>query len=103
MFDDQYRGTEASDVYSIGAMIYRLFAGQPPFEVPNMLLLEKYARNCLHEDLQVLQPSCPGALNQLVNQMLTKNPERRPNLKVIIDQLISLEIEHFQDGTLIEL
>ena len=103
MFDDSYRATEASDVYSIGAMIYSLFAGQPPFEVPNMPLLEKYAKTCLHEDLQVLQPSCPGALNQLVNQMLTKNPQRRPHLKVIIDQLISLEIEHFQNGTLIDL
>ena len=103
MFDDSYLATESSDVYSIGVMIYRMFAGQPPFEVANMKLLRKYSNSCLHEDLQVLQPACPGALNQLVNQMLTKNPVRRPNLKVIIDQLISLEIEHFQDRTLVQL
>ncbi len=103
MFDPSYRATEASDVYSLGALIYRLFAGHPPFAANEFQRLKHLTQSKIHTDLQVLQESCPGALNQLVNHMLSKDPARRPNMKVLLDQLISLEIEFLQDHTEITL
>lgn len=103
MFDARYVATEASDVYSLGALIYRLFSGRPPFAVSNFDLLRRQIQTRMHSDLQVVQESCPGALNQLVNHMLAKSPTRRPNMKVLLDQLISLEIEFLQDDTVITL
>lgn len=103
MFEPNYQAHESSDVYALGALIYRMFASQPPFAQRDFLELKRAAQTQLHQDLQVAHDACPGGLNQLVNEMLTKDPSRRPNLKVLIDQLISLEIEHLQDTTLIEL
>lgn len=103
MFDQNYVATEASDVYSLGALIYRLFAGRPPFAVGDFDQLKRQIQTKIHTDLQVVQESCPGALNQLINQMLAKAPSRRPNMKLLLDQLISLEIEHLQDDTVIAL
>lgn len=103
MFAPDYVATEASDVYSLGALIYRLFAGHPPFATNDFQRLKQHAQTKLHTDLQVVQPRCPGALNQLINQMLAKCPTRRPNMKVLLDQLISLEIEFLQDHTPIQL
>lgn len=103
MFEERYVASEASDVYSLGALIYRLFAGQPPFAVGDFQQLRRQVQTKMHIDLQVSQKSCPGALNQLINQMLAKSPSRRPNMKVLLDQLISLEIEFLQDDTVITL
>lgn len=101
MFDADYRANEASDVYSLAALVYRMFAGRPPFASQDLVVLKRAVQQELHDDLQVLQESCPGALNQLVNQMLSKDPNRRPDMKVLLDQLISLEIEYLQDHRII--
>jgi serine/threonine protein kinase len=103
MFEANYVANEASDVYSLGALIYRLFSGQPPHDANQFDKLKRSIQNEIHADLQIAQESCPGALNQLVNQMLSKSPTRRPNMKVLLDQLISLEIEFLQDHRSIEI
>lgn len=92
-----YRAQTASDVYAWGVLAYWLLSGRWPFEIDSVESLQAAHRQQIPVELQVVQPSCPGPLNQLVNQALAKNPLRRPASKFLLDCLISIEIDHLHD------
>lgn len=78
MSPEQCRGESLdgrSDLYSLGALLYALLAGQPPFSDPNPLLVMR-----LHESAPV--PSLPSDIPQrvceLVYRLLSKRREGRP-------------------------
>jgi serine/threonine-protein kinase len=69
--------THRSDLYSLGGVLYALLAGRAPFRAKTlveMLQLQKFAEP---EPLVRLQPDVPRALNDLVLQLLHKDPARR--------------------------
>lgn len=67
-----------SDLYSLGAILYFLLAGRPPF--PGGTVEEKTRRHLWEEParLELLRPAVPAGLAALVHQMLAKNPSHRP-------------------------
>jgi eukaryotic-like serine/threonine-protein kinase len=67
-----------ADLYSLGAVLYFLLAGRPPFAGGTD---EAKVQRHLWEEpaaLESLRPDVPRALAALVHQMLAKYPERRP-------------------------
>src|SRR5262249_35198648 len=81
MAPEQARGDRAidarADVYGLGAVLFRCVAGQPPFEggTPYEVLGAVLHRQAPRlSELVAVSP----ALDQLVAQMLDKDPERRP-------------------------
>lgn len=102
-FAEDYRAAKASDVYSLGAMIYHVLALRPPFQGQTIQDLEHCHLNEIPEDLIVIQPDCPTRLASLVKQMLIKNPMARPSFREVLNELISIEIEYLSDPTLIRL
>jgi serine/threonine-protein kinase len=65
-----------SDVFSFGALLYRLLAGHPPFEADDPAAL----RQAIHRDTPPALAVSPGvtqALSRLVQRCLEKEPEQR--------------------------
>ncbi|MCA9556292.1 MAG: protein kinase, partial [Myxococcales bacterium] len=66
-----------SDQYALGATLYHLLTGAPPFHDDNAVaLLLKHAQASLPPVLQ-RNPACPEALAQAVERMLAKAPDDR--------------------------
>jgi len=69
---------DRADVYSLGALLYHLLTGQPPFRASSEA--EQIALHLLRTPAPVreLAPHVPEALGQLIDRMLLKDPLLRP-------------------------
>ncbi|WP_345585488.1 serine/threonine-protein kinase [Streptomyces prasinosporus] len=68
----------ASDLYSLGCVLYELLTGAPPFAAGSQFLL--YHRHA-HDPVPPLdgrRPGVPAGLRELVEELLAKKPEDRP-------------------------
>ena len=77
------------DIYGIGATLYMLLAGRPPFaaETPDELLQK--VRTAEPAGLAALRPDIPTELAAAVMQMLAKRPEDRPQTAYDVCQALA--------------
>lgn len=95
MSPEQCRGASdldgKTDVYSLGAVLYQVLGGQPPFQadVPaDVMSLHLFGQpRPLHE----LDPLLPQPLSALVHRMLAKDPSERPAMKEVAAHLQQIE------------
>ena len=102
-FDKGYYASFASDVYALGALMYKMFSRSAPYEGQTVAEVAAAAQKSLPVDLMFSQPLCPPAIYRLVRRMLLKNPSKRPGMREVLEKLISAEIEHLCDPTQIML
>lgn len=83
----------ASDVYSLGIIFYEMLTDKKPFsgvtsvEIMKKILYENPARPSDH------RAGIPGRLDQLVMNMIDKNPSGRPSLDQVLIELMALAAE----------
>jgi len=81
MSPEQARGEpadERSDVYSLGAVMYQMLLGRPPFEGDVMAVVTQHVQSPpLPVDQQDDSPEMPELLAQIVMRMLAKDPNDR--------------------------
>lgn len=78
---EQARGVNvqaASDLYSLGIVLYEMIAGRPPFrgESPIAIALKQIQES--PQPLRDLRPELDGELEDLVLKLLNKEPKARP-------------------------
>ncbi len=82
----------ASDCYSLGAVLFELLAGRPPFTSSDAHALAVAHVQETPPDVRQLAPQVPREASALVDQLLAKNPLRRPTASELVARLCRLEI-----------
>jgi serine/threonine-protein kinase len=90
-------GDIRSDVYSLGVTLFEMFTGRLPFDARDVADLAVQHRQHLPGDIRNLAPYVPTRAARLVQQMLAKEPLRRPMPQDVIERLAALEIETFAE------
>ena len=102
-FEKGYYAKFASDVYALGALMYKMFSRVAPYEGQSIEEIATASQKSLPIDLMIQQPVCPAPIYRLVRRMLLKNPAKRPPMRQVLEKLITAEIEHLCDPTLVQL
>ncbi len=83
--------TSRSDLYSVGGVLYALLLGRPPFRARSLLEMLQLQRFADPEPPIRIDRRIPRALNDLILQLLVKDPSKRiPTALVVSRQLESL-------------
>jgi serine/threonine-protein kinase len=67
--------TAASDIYSMGVVMYEMITGRLPFHAKQLVIL---LNAILKQDVPTAQPHAPAWLDRLLQRCLEKNAEERP-------------------------
>ncbi len=79
----------SADVYSLGATLYHLLAGRPPFSPTTAQSLAAIVSQP-PPDLRTLRPDVPPPVAAQLAAMLAKDPDDRPPLWKLVKQLAAL-------------
>ena len=70
--------TPKTDIYSLGALMYALLTGKPPYQAKSLPELLKRFREGFPESVRVSRPETPKIVDDVVFELLQIQPEKRP-------------------------
>ena len=92
VLDGRSPGSGASDVYSLGSVLWHLLVGRPPFWLPDGDNSPRgLTARILHSTPPPTQrPDAPPALEALLARALSKAPEQRPGSRVELARALQI-------------
>lgn len=91
MSPEQWAGqlvTPASDVYSLGCLLFELLTGDVPFHGSERVPLRVAHQSSPVPSVVASRPSVPSALDALMTAMLAKDPAARPSAEAVYRALL---------------
>jgi serine/threonine-protein kinase len=90
----------ASDIYSLGVTLYEMLTGRSPFDAVRPAEFALAHTRQIPANPRRWVPQIPTRVAQLLQQMLAKQPLRRPHgADELVERLARLEVETFTDRT----
>ena len=72
-----HHGDQRSDIYALGAMLYEMLTGQPPFTGPSPLVVMNERLIADPAPARELNPEIPPALEEILFRALARDPRHR--------------------------
>jgi serine/threonine protein kinase len=86
-FTNVKNAAPASDVYSLGILLYQAFTGARPFDGTTLETLFAAHATQAPRDIRQARPDLPEPLADIVTRCLAKNPAKRPAAKELARDL----------------
>jgi len=93
MSPEQAMGREVdgrSDIFSLGAVLYEMLTGHYAFDGDSLPTIVYRVINEVPVAASVLRPGLPAPLASLLERMLSKSPEARPDARALVGALHAL-------------
>lgn len=90
--------TTATDLFSLGATLYILASGRPPFQASRITELLEQVRSGAPAPIEQLRPELPGAIRELIQRLMSRDAALRPSAREVYEALIAMERPRSRSG-----
>jgi WD40 repeat protein/serine/threonine protein kinase len=102
MAPEQARGEPVdarADLFALGAVLYAMAAGRPPFRADSALAVLKRVCEVRHRPIRELNPDVPDWLEAVIDRLLAKDPADRFQSAAIVADVLERGLAHVQQPT----